>query len=122
MIKNILTIFLLAAFLMQIFHQSILVADYYLNTKSYADHCENKNKPQLHCNGHCQLMKKMKREENKDKQNPERKGNNKNEIIYFYQTYASIDFCCNSLKQIYNSYNNSTTQDFSFSFFHPPRV
>src|SRR3569833_623620 len=31
--------------------------------------CENRNKPWLHCNGHCYLMKKLKQAENKQAAN-----------------------------------------------------
>lgn len=122
MFKHLTTIFLLLAFLVQTLHQSLLVVDYYLNPQSFAAHCENKNKPQLHCNGHCQLMKKIKSEENKDKQNPERRGNNKNEIVYFCQTQVGNIFRIKQLKQNFISFDNSNTQDISFSFFHPPKV
>ena len=36
-----------------------LLVDYYLNTGNYLENCINKDRPQLHCNGHCQLMTKM---------------------------------------------------------------
>lgn len=71
----------LVAFAMQTFDKAFLVVDYFTNTKAFAKNCENKAIPQMHCNGKCQMMKKLKQEEKKDEQNPERKTENKNEII-----------------------------------------
>jgi hypothetical protein len=122
MFRYSLVILLLIAFLVENFYQSLLVVDYYINPQSFAVQCENKSKPQLHCNGHCLLMKKMKKEENKDKQNPERKGNNKNEIVFFCQTHTNTAYHARQLKQNFISFNNSSTHDLSFSFFHPPKV
>lgn len=122
MFKHLAVALLLLIFLVQTFHQSLLIVDYYLNPRSFAAHCENKNKPQLHCNGHCQLMKKIKNEGGKDKQNPERRGNNKNEIVYFCQTQVDNIFCIRQLKQNFVGFDSSAIQDISFSFFHPPKV
>ena len=57
--------------------------DYFINTTAYAKNCENKARPILHCNGKCQMMKKLKEEEKKEQQNPERKAENKNELFFF---------------------------------------
>lgn len=37
----------------------------------------------MHCNGKCQLMKKLQQEEKKEQQAPERKNENKNETHIF---------------------------------------
>ena len=51
-----------------------VVADYYLDTAAYIQNCINKNKPSMHCNGMCQLHKKLKQQQdNSDKQTTERK-------------------------------------------------
>ena len=60
-------------FFIETFCNIFFVADYYVNTASYAANCVNKTKPQMHCNGECQLQKKLNTEENKDKQTNERK-------------------------------------------------
>lgn len=44
----------------QVFSKWILVAEYNINRSYIAKTlCENRNRPQLHCNGKCRLMKKM---------------------------------------------------------------
>lgn len=59
--------------------------DYFTNTGAYAKNCENKARPAMHCNGKCQMMKKLKQEDKKDAENSERKAENKNEVITMQQ-------------------------------------
>ena len=50
--------------LTQTFSKWLMVAEYSMNKEYIAKNlCENRNKPALHCNGKCQLMKKMAAEE-----------------------------------------------------------
>ena len=72
MFKKLTIIILFAAFAVQTFDKALIVFNYYSNTVSFAKNCENKAKPMMHCNGRCQMMKKLKQEENKEKQNPGR--------------------------------------------------
>ena len=90
MLRYLTTIFLLTAFAAQTFQQGFTVLDYYINTTSFAKNCENKARPILHCNGKCQMMKKLKEEEKKDQQIPERKLDNKTEVVYFKSCYPSL--------------------------------
>lgn len=99
-----------------------MVLNYYTNTASYAKNCENKARPMLHCNGKCQLMKKLKQEENKDKQNPERRSDNKDEVLSSKSFFASVS---NTVITSNNSYlfrNNNLIKDIPSDFFHPPGV
>ncbi|NIG55748.1 hypothetical protein [Chitinophaga sp. Cy-1792] len=64
--------------LCQLSGRYVVLLDYYLNQDYIAGNlCENRNKPQLHCNGKCHLAKKMHEEDRKDQENPERKLENK---------------------------------------------
>lgn len=78
--NQIPALFVLAAFMAQTFSRNIIIADYYANADKYMQHCENKSRPMMHCNGKCQMMKKMRQEEKKDQENPERRSDNKNEV------------------------------------------
>jgi len=49
----------------------------------YAKNCENKAFPAMHCNGKCQLMKKLRQEQKDDQDNRERLINGKNEVVFF---------------------------------------
>lgn len=89
MFRQVTAIFLLIAFAAQIFSKAVIVIDYYTNTASYAKNCENKIKPALHCNGKCQMIKKIQEEEKKDQQNPERKSDYKNEVASSKSFFAN---------------------------------
>jgi hypothetical protein len=75
---------LLLVFFAQAFSRYFLVADYYVNTSAYIESCINKDRPWMHCNGRCQLCKKLHRQAGaEDKQSPERRsGNNGDEPLY----------------------------------------
>lgn len=101
------------------------VADYYVNTAKYAKNCVNKARPQLHCNGQCQLMKKLKALEEKEKKNPEQKPENKSEGPLSSKTfYGSIVLPEPEIKPDVKCpvHPNSKTVDRSFDIFHPPRA
>ena len=80
-IHKISALILLLAFSFQCFNKAFIVVDYYSNTATYAKECINKSRPKMHCNGRCQMMKKLKADEKKDADNPERKQENKNDIF-----------------------------------------
>ena len=74
----------------------------------------------LHCNGKCQLAKKLKQQEKKDQQNPERKLENKNEI-FSTRSFFNIDLTISqSYLAIYSNLAERNPIDRSFSIFHPP--
>ena len=82
MLRQLTAILLIFSFAAQVFNQNILVLDFYSNRPAFAKICENKARPIMHCNGKCQLMKKLKEEEKKDQQNPTRKSENRDEVVY----------------------------------------
>jgi hypothetical protein len=90
MIKRIFAITLLLAFAMQMFSKAFIVFDYFANTQSFAKNCVNKAKPKMHCNGKCQMMKKLQQEEKKESQVPERKGENKMEELSTKSFFAIV--------------------------------
>lgn len=73
----------------------------------------------LHCNGKCVLAKKLRQEEKKDQQNPERKLENRVEI--FCSSRIAIDIPNFSVSRLYYSnYPQMGLTDLSFPVFHPP--
>ena len=121
-IKQIIASIFLLAFAMQVFNKSFVVYDYYANTQAYAKNCENKAKPKMHCNGKCQMMKKLQQEEKKDQQNQERKGENKIQI-----TLSSKSFFANitsifkpQSKLSYPFFDDSKEIKVSQPIFRPP--
>ena len=82
LVRQTAAFFLLLSFLAQTFSKYVLIADYLTNTAAFTQNCVNKNRPSMHCNGKCQLCKKMEQQENPDKQAPERKsGNDRNDPL-----------------------------------------
>lgn len=79
----------------------------------------------MHCNGKCQMMKKLQQEEKKDQENPERKAENKNEITlssrsFFADVPLSIAQLTSTEK--ISSHSNGEIIDRCFDIFHPPQV
>jgi len=121
--KQLTAIFLIVAFAVQTFSSGFVVLNYYTNTASFAKNCENKARPKMHCNGKCQMMKKLKQEEKQDQQNPERKSENKIEVLssrsFFYTSIAAIS--AGTFKAVTVEKNYPLT-DIAYSFFRPPQA
>jgi len=120
LVKPVGAILLLFVFFAQCFAQSFIVIKFYTNRAYYASVCENKARPMLHCDGKCQLAKKLKQAEKKDQQNSGRRLDNNNiEVIFFPAT--SYNFSCASLlNNHFACFQDNHTADFTFSIFHPP--
>jgi hypothetical protein len=116
---------LTALFFVEAFHSIFLIADYYVNTQAYTVNCVNKNKPQMHCNGKCQLSKKIQQESKKDQDNPERKLSDKNETVLSSKSFAPSlplvlisDIRADQQIFIPNTHSISCC----FDIFHPPQA
>lgn len=122
LVRQLLIVCLLLAFAIQTFNRVAIVFDYYTNQSVFIKNCENKSKPQLHCNGRCQMMKKLKHEDNKDQQNPDGRSNTKEEVIssksFFITTILPISFS----ERVYYPQLSFSLSKFSTDFFHPPGV
>ena len=115
----------LVAFFAQTFNNTLVFADYFANTVKYAKNCENKARPKLHCNGKCQMMKKLQQEEKKDQENPERKSENKTVLILSTKSfYATVPAQCllASKRKVLLPYSNGKIIDRSSDIFHPPQA
>jgi hypothetical protein len=122
--KSTAAALILLAVLAQTFSKSFIVAGYYANTQVYAKNCENKAKPQMHCNGKCQMMKKIKAEEKKNQDGSERKTDNKIDLQFFSPTHASMGatIAFDQPNNIQPTYQNNTTIDRHTDIFHPPQA
>ncbi len=124
MIRHIAVILLMGAFLAQTFNQGFIELSYVVNRASFEKNCENKYRPTLHCNGKCQLMKKLKEEEKKDQRNPERKQENKNEPpVSSKSFFASLQLAQIDIQREY-SFSNDPSPESTYltEIFHPPSV
>ena len=121
--RHFVAFFLLASFLIQTFSTSLLVVNFYANQKYVAaNFCVNKYKPQMKCSGKCQLTKKLKQEENKDKQNPGRKLENKDQVISSMVFFSTIEISSTIIKRFYHSSQQNFSSLYLYTFFHPPRI
>lgn len=121
--KRIAAILLLIGVLTQTFSKALIVAEYQLNREYIAKNlCVNKSRPKMHCNGRCHMMKKMKQEEKQDQENPERRAENKFEIICAaFHTDVLIPARIVSAIQ-YPVLEERICMDYAPSFFHPPQA
>lgn len=121
--RQLTAILLFLSFAAQVFNQNIVVLDFYRNRAIFAKACENKARPMMHCNGKCQLMKKLKEEEKKNQQNPTRKSENRDEVVYCQAMpvtpklfAAPLLSCFSSCADTYFPPGNCT------DIFHPPAL
>jgi hypothetical protein len=121
-LKKAGTLFITASFMVQAFYSPFILLGYYLNTASYKKQCINKTISMLHCNGQCQMMKKLRQEQKKDEQNPERRNNDKNELLYLSTSQYSIQLFNSPDALTYAAINNPGTAEIATDFFQPPRV
>ncbi|HVZ57011.1 MAG TPA: hypothetical protein VG870_10170 [Chitinophagaceae bacterium] len=105
----------------QTFHYSFVVLDFYLNQRSIASrYCVNRYRPQLHCNGQCQLAKKLRQEEKRDQQNPERSSEIKNEVLSSRSFFATLPSLPAAPAPRYFQWPPARPVDRPGDFFHPP--
>ena len=121
MFKSITASIILLAFVSQMFSGQIIQLNYYLNPAAFAKNCENKARPMMHCNGKCQVMKKMLEEEKKDQQSQEGKSVNKNEVFSSKSFFGSIAYHSIIVKNIFSRDIILVPIDRSAAVFHPPR-
>jgi hypothetical protein len=121
MFRIVTAILLIVAIAAQTFNQAVIVLDYYVNTASFAKNCENKVKPIMKCRGKCQMMKKIKETEQKDQQNPERKLENRNEVVSSKSWFPSVVINIDLFERHnYPSYHRSLLSGTYSETFHPP--
>ncbi|UAY52719.1 hypothetical protein [Ferruginibacter albus] len=98
------------------------MADYLTNTNSYAKTCINKANPKMHCNGKCQMMRKLQQEE-RNKNADNQSENKNNDIVLssrsFFPVLPAVKFINNDkIKYPFLSVNKE--RKMPRSFFHPP--
>ncbi|RFM27086.1 hypothetical protein [Deminuibacter soli] len=122
MLKYLTACILLLGLVAQTFSKVVIVLDFYANRDYIAKElCENRGKPKLNCCGKCQLHKKLKQEDKKDEQNPERKAESRSEI--FCETLLALthpEKIYYTIKRTYPVYAAVTAAGTNSACFHPP--
>lgn len=123
MFKQIAATILLLAFVVQTFSAPFIRLDYYFKQADYAKNCVNKARPKMHCNGKCQVMKKIQEEEKKRQQQEERKMGSKVEVVSSGSFFATIGTIFSEpTTSIYFISNDINEIKFPRFVFHPPSV
>ena len=121
MFRTFSVILILAAFALQSFNRAFIVVDYFANTTSFLKKCENKARPQMHCNGKCVMLKKLKEAEKQEQQAPERKWQFQTELFSQQSFLSSAESDLISVSNfIYPRIRSFVTDGFNRAVFHPP--
>lgn len=85
--------------------------------------CENKARPEMHCNGKCHLMKELAKAAEEQKQESERKNVQQQSEVLFCETvvnfnFLSITFPVGQANE--TAYSNLYSHLNTAVFFHPP--
>jgi len=124
MYRQLLATVLMLTFSVKTFNQGLIVFGFYANQDAIAKKlCVNKAKPKMHCNGKCQLMKKLQEEEKSDKENSERKIENKTDIVFIKRSYTSMQ--CEmkyEIQNIFSLYKEPVVSIYLTDIFHPPQL
>jgi len=122
-LKQVAAILLFIGVLSQTFSKMLIVAEYELNKDYIARNlCVNRNKPKMHCNGKCHMMRKMKQEEKSEQENPERRAENKLEIICTAFSPAHLNHLLIVSTIQYPNLQVNTCAAFVAAPFHPPQA
>jgi len=119
-LKRLATSVLLFTLILQSFSGAGIFINYYVNYSSYIKNCENKNRPAMHCNGQCQVMKEWKKAEN-SKNHPIEKPQQRNEALSSRSFFAGSPAPPTEMKPMFPTGPASPgTRDISILVFHPP--
>jgi hypothetical protein len=122
MIKRITTVFLIFVVMAANFSQLCIYAGFSLNQKYIASSlCENRDKPWMHCNGKCYLMKKIKLAEEKEKS--EERQNQKNSFqLAIVDPAINLDFTTNLIQVLLPHEIPFALSSYAASIFQPPKA
>jgi len=105
----------------QTFSRSIAMADYMVNLEAYKKACVNKAKPMLHCNGKCQMLKKMKKQEGENGTNAPAPKFNQLEVVLSSKSFFPIlTIIATNNASSYYTYTDDFSSNYLGTIFHPP--
>lgn len=119
--KRICTYIILITLTLQSFYRNVMVLEYEIHLPDYIAQCINKDRPQIHCNGQCVFMKKIREEEQKEA----KKNLVVNERNAFYMHKESIFFTMHPPEEnLFVKHFSPYLSDYRFTFttpiFRPP--
>lgn len=111
---------MILAFTSSVMCRTVILLDYYANTTAYARDCVNKAKPTMHCNGKCQVMKKLEQQEKDERDNLEKSADNKTALIAGNSFYSLYAYWFTGLIPAWPRIPVQATVDKSYLLFRPP--
>lgn len=122
MFKQGTILLLIACILASNFNTFLISAEFKLNQKYIATTlCENRDKPQLHCNGKCYFMKKIKQAQDKEKSDDAQSQKNMVQQV-FCSAINKVKFTSNLLQIFPERYHAMQPQNVSLSLLRPPQL
>jgi hypothetical protein len=117
-------IILVLAILTQSMSKGIILLSYFTNKQAYEKYCVNKARPQLHCDGKCQMAKKIKAEEERDQKDPLKNSLSSEVTMINENHFVSIqpEFIALPIRKDIFPHSIGNVMDRSRSFFHPPNT
>ena len=119
--KYTFIILLLTALMAQTFSRSIAMADYMVNLDAYKKACINKAKPKLQCNGKCQMLKKVKKQEGDSEASaPVLKLNQLEVVLSSKSFFPILTIIATNNASSYYTYTDDFSSNYLGAIFHPP--
>jgi len=121
-LKQLIAILTLLGFMLQTFSQVVTVARFYAEKDYIAKNlCENKDKPQMHCEGKCCLKKKLAKQGRE--QAPTRSNQKDEQVLNLYYAadhVAVVHFLPVRVLTKFFNFDDLNTIGIAHSVFHPP--
>lgn len=122
MLKRGITILLIFCTISANFARLFVFAGFELNQKYIASTlCENRDKPWMHCNGKCYLMRKIKLAEDKEKSDERQIQKNLIQQV-FCSSQTKIIFTSSLLQVFPEIYHQMVPQNVPLNLLRPPKL
>ncbi|MBV8255716.1 MAG: hypothetical protein JO154_24190 [Chitinophaga sp.] len=118
--KYLVIILVFAGLLLENCSKGLIVLQYWANESWVAQNlCENKDKPQMHCNGRCHLRKELEKETQQEKNG--NSGKERFEVMFVNELQNFLELPEPSVVAHIGYYNNPHLPTPIFAIFHPPQ-
>lgn len=117
---RLISIFLISGFLLQAFSKQLIVTGYYVNKNFIASFlCENKNLPEKHCEGKCQLKKELQKDESRQ-QDSSTKVKTIVDVLFSEQSESKVNVMYTPAVRMYFHFSSVMPTTAANAVFHPP--
>ncbi|MBP9152453.1 MAG: hypothetical protein KBF73_09240 [Flavobacteriales bacterium] len=115
---------LIVGLLVQVMSASLILFNYEVNTASIIEKfCENKDKPELHCDGKCHLAKQIQADSEQKSETPASESELMTFVLTIQKTTAfEFKFFRSDIAQANSLYIEGNYSNQLQSIFHPPQV